>query len=498
MQNNYEKRATWGFISSYAVIKTFFWKVDIEIKDSYNIWDPNPLIEPPYPLNKILSSDKFYKWWVFRDSNWSPDFKLSAFEAIKFYNKWTENPPFFDWVISLDMEFLSILLDIYWEQKFWKITFTKDNYFYKLQVLSKNIDLHNFEKLKNRKNFIKPLLKNISLKILKEPLKITKTINWMEKLANEKHFQFFFSDDNLQNKIIKKWWDWEFNPKWEDYIHLNISNIWWRKSDRYIKTLYFYDVDFTWKEPIWNLKITSKHFWTKSLISDFYQAFYRIYLPRWIEIIEKKSTFKTENKIYEELNSKVISWIVQMKPWENFEINIKYKFPKIIKNSNYNLNIIPQAWWNWENWHISVKEKTDNIWIWTWFILRDNLAFFDWKISKNKLFKIKNSWDFTPPIIAWQKFISEDLIEINFSEKISEDFLQDLSNFEIKDLNIKNEKNDNVKINKVYLRGNNLYLELWNISFQTWEYYSLILKNIHDLYWNTTEPSPLKITVVQD
>jgi len=44
------------------------------------------------------------------------------------------------------------------------------------------------------------------------------------------------------------------------------------------------------------------------------------------------------------------------------------------------------------------------------------------------------------------------LIEINFSEKISEDFLKDEKNFQIKDLNIKNKNSEKIKISKKYIK----------------------------------------------
>ena len=187
-----------------------------------------------------------------------------------------------------------------------------------------------------------------------------------------------------------------------------------------------------------------------------------------------------------------------MQPWEETEISIKYKLPEIIKSENYNLHLITQAWWNWENWNVSVKEKTDNILEWNNFEIKENLAFFEWKIFQDKILNLKNLWDKTPPIIVWQKFIENNLIEINFSEKISEDFLKDEKNFFIKDLNVKNKISDEIKISEKYIKWNNLYLRLDWISYQKWEFYDLKISNIYDLSWNYTSENPKKITVVQN
>lgn len=499
MLNNSEIRPWWGFISSYAKVKFFLWIPTIEVKNSYDIWTPNPMIQPPYPYNKLLSEDKnTYKWRVFRDANLSPDFPTNVWNIISLYDKSNKKISNFDWVFSVDMQFLKSLLKISWEVEVqWK-KFNENNFFYQTQILSKDFDLHSIKDLKNRKNFLKPLIQNIFSKIKKNPEKIQNLLTQIEILANQKHIQAFFSDWDLEKKIENFWWAWKFFPKWEDYISVNISNIWWRKANRYIRKNYFYDLDFSWENPVWTLKIISKHLWTKSLISDFYQWYYKIYLPKWVEILDSKTNFKDKMRITQELNSTVIWGLVHMQPWEENQILLKYKLPKIVNSQNYNLNLITQSWWNWENWNVSVREKTDNILKSNDFETKENVAFFEWKIFKDKLLNLKNLWDKTQPIIVRQKFVKNDLIEINFSEKISDDFLEDEKNFSIKDLNIKNKISDKIKISKKYIKWNNLYLKLKWISYQKWEFYVVLIKNIHDLSWNYTSTNPKKITIVQN
>ena len=527
MLNNSEIRPWWWFISSFAEIDFFLWVPKITVKNSYDIWAPNPMITPPFPYDKLFWEDqKVYKWRVFRDANLSPDYPNSVAKIVELYEKWRWKVSNLDWVFSIDMEFLWSLLKISWAVKVdWKI-FNEKNYFYQTQILSKDLDLHSIKNLNSRKNFLKPLIAEISSKIFHNSLKNFNTINKffdeIKKLSDQKHIQLFFSDKNLEEKVKKLEWDWKFSPKWEDFIHINISNIWWRKADRYIRKNYFYDIDFTWKNPIWELKILVKHLWTKSLISDFYQAFYQIYLPKWVEILnfnEIKNNIKNQNnllknnlftnwfnqkywiKISEKLDSFVIWGLVQMNPWEEKEIIIKYKLPKIVNSKNYNLNLITQAWENWENWDISAREKTDNIWsiqnINKNIKITENVATFEWKIFQNTLLSLKDLWDKTQPIIVSQKFIENNLIKINFSEKISTDFLKNDENNK-KNILIKNIKtNKNIKISKKYLKWNNLFLKLENFEYKKWEFYEVILKNIHDLSWNYTSRRPLIITIVQ-
>lgn len=511
MLNNSELRPWWGFISSFAEVKFFFWFPNISIKNSYDIANPKILTEPPYPYNKLLAEDaENYFGRVFRDANLSPDFETNAKKAIELYQKWNElfwknweklEPKKIDWVFSVDMNFLKSLLKISWPVEVnWKI-FNENNFFYQTQILSKDFDLHSFEDLQNRKNFLKPLVKNIFHKILSQNIleNWKKILNEIEKLAQEKHIQIYFADEDLKKKVQNLWWDWNFHPQTEDYVSVNIANIWWRKADRYIRKNYFYDVDFTKENAVWTLKITAEHFWTKSLISDFYQAYYRIFLPKWVKILSVNWPFKDKKRIYEELNSTVIWGLIHMQPGEKIEILIKYELPKIVKKENYNLHLITQAWWNWENWKVSVKSETDKIWRQkdiSWknsFEIRENLAFFEKKISSDAILHLQNLWDKTWPIIVWQKFVDKNLIEINFSEKISKNFLKNEKNFSFFP---KNKPNQKIEIAKKYIKWNNLYLELKNFEYKKWEFYLLLIDWIRDLDWNWMSRNPVKITIV--
>lgn len=83
--NNTELRPAGGFIGAYAVVKVDkglpeLLKVEgTEILDNYA--NKNVLPEPPTPLKNYLKVEK----WFFRDSNWSPDFSISAAKALELY-----------------------------------------------------------------------------------------------------------------------------------------------------------------------------------------------------------------------------------------------------------------------------------------------------------------------------------------------------------------------------------------------------------------------------
>lgn len=105
-QNNHELRATGGFIGSYAimdvndgVVRRFF--VD-------GIFNPDGQLKaqiiPPKALQKVSAA------WSLHDSNWFPDFPVSAEKAIFFYEK--TGGPTVDGVITLTPTVMQKLLAV--------------------------------------------------------------------------------------------------------------------------------------------------------------------------------------------------------------------------------------------------------------------------------------------------------------------------------------------------------------------------------------------------
>ncbi|OGI25685.1 MAG: hypothetical protein A3E38_00050 [Candidatus Moranbacteria bacterium RIFCSPHIGHO2_12_FULL_54_9] len=105
-QNNNEMRATGGFIGSYAlmdvnngVVRRFFvdgiFNPDGQLKEN---------IVPPQAIQKVSAA------WSLHDSNWFPDFPVSAEKAIFFYEK--TGGPTVDGVIALTPTVMQKLLAV--------------------------------------------------------------------------------------------------------------------------------------------------------------------------------------------------------------------------------------------------------------------------------------------------------------------------------------------------------------------------------------------------
>jgi hypothetical protein len=83
VQNEDELRATGGFISGVVRVTVAKGQIrGLQFEDSYAVDDfSQPYPDPPEPLRAHMSADL----WVFRDSNWSPDFPTAARKAIELY-----------------------------------------------------------------------------------------------------------------------------------------------------------------------------------------------------------------------------------------------------------------------------------------------------------------------------------------------------------------------------------------------------------------------------
>lgn len=106
-QNSDELRPTGGFISSVgrvaiengAIISQTF-------EDSYAVDDFRfPYPDSPPELLTYMGSEM----WVFRDSNWSPDFPTSARDAVRLYQ--IGRPGRVDGVIAINMQAIPVLFD---------------------------------------------------------------------------------------------------------------------------------------------------------------------------------------------------------------------------------------------------------------------------------------------------------------------------------------------------------------------------------------------------
>ncbi|MCJ7549182.1 MAG: DUF4012 domain-containing protein, partial [Anaerolineae bacterium] len=105
--NEDELRPGGGFITGVGEIYIDRGRVaSMEFRDSYKVDDFSlPYPDPPDPFRKFMAIDL----WVFRDSNWSPDFPAAADRAISLYRP--GHPVEIDGVIGIDQIGVQMLVE---------------------------------------------------------------------------------------------------------------------------------------------------------------------------------------------------------------------------------------------------------------------------------------------------------------------------------------------------------------------------------------------------
>ncbi|MEA3339387.1 MAG: DUF4012 domain-containing protein [Chloroflexota bacterium] len=113
VQNDDELRPTGGFISGVARVVVEQGRiVNLTFEDSYAVDDFSKAYPvAPRPFREVMGPVP----WVFRDSNWSPDFPTSARMAVKLYRLRYEadgqHPAEVDGVVALDQRAIQLLVE---------------------------------------------------------------------------------------------------------------------------------------------------------------------------------------------------------------------------------------------------------------------------------------------------------------------------------------------------------------------------------------------------
>ncbi len=106
LQNNMELRPTGGFIGSFALATFSKGKlIDFTVYDTYTAdGQLKGYINPPNPIRDYLGEES----WYLRDSNWDPDFKVSAKRAEWFLDKSMDRKV--DGTVAVDLETIKSIL----------------------------------------------------------------------------------------------------------------------------------------------------------------------------------------------------------------------------------------------------------------------------------------------------------------------------------------------------------------------------------------------------
>lgn len=341
LQNNYELRATGGFMGSYAKLK-FFQGVltDFQIND---IYAPDGQlkghVEPPWPLEQAFQLGS----WKLRDSNWEPDFPLAAKQINWFFEKSKEEKA--DALIALNFLVIKDVIKIF-EPLFlpdYNLQIKADNFFFLAQ---QKAEKDFFPGSSQKKDFLASLSKKLLMEIEKADFNsLIKLIKELNKNLRQKQILLFFfqpslnkiaSQLNFTGEIKRKFFD---NDKViTDYFFLVDTNLGANKADFYIQKNVLQKIKKEGnilKNTI-TISYTNKSWLKNPNFTDFWggnhKNFLRLLLPLEAEIAQIKingKNFEGKKEIKEYKNKKVksLGFFVETPPLSQTLVEIEYQKP---------------------------------------------------------------------------------------------------------------------------------------------------------------------------
>ncbi len=226
LQNNHEMRATGGFIGSYAlmdvndgVVRRFFvdgiFNPDGQLKEK---------IVPPKAIQKVSTN------WSLHDSNWFPDFPVSAEKAIFFYEK--TGGPTADGVITLTPTVMQKLLAVIGPMTLpqYGLTVDADNF---IPVIQEQVEV-GYDKEENQpKKVLADLTALLIEKVfsLQDETTLYKIAEAFVEGLDEKQVLLYMRHDETQALIDEAGWSGRILPASKDYLSVIHTNINGYKTD---------------------------------------------------------------------------------------------------------------------------------------------------------------------------------------------------------------------------------------------------------------------------
>ncbi len=344
-QNNDEVRPTGGFIGSYAIIDindAYIEKVDVQ--DVYDLDGSfGGMVEPPEELKG------FVKNWRFRDSNYSPDFPISAKKARWFLE--LEGGPSVDTVIAINQGLLKDLLEITGP--------VQVGDFGALDAMNYNLLLTYVIEGKiwgaeDPKHILKVFVPAFKQAILKED-NVGQVAAKLYKAVQQKHILMYSTDDKVQKFFETFGFSGKvhISAEGEDYISVINSSIGGSKSDKFIEEKISHHTDIDKQGNIINsVKIERTHLWDDAVYDRWESMLQpyglslgdlpphivdvlgrgrnkvnmRIYVPEGSVLIESND-LDLQSKYDKELKKNYFFSIMEVHADESASLDIKYKLP---------------------------------------------------------------------------------------------------------------------------------------------------------------------------
>ncbi len=255
--NNTELRPGGGFIGTFGILKMLNGDITVlETRDSYAIdglaqTGGSYHQDPPPPLGRYNATSN----WFFRDANWSPDFAVSAQEALRLYGLELASitpevraaagvsSQTFDGVIGLTPNVIQALLGVTGPITIGSQTFSSDNvtdkieYQVEVQYFGEGVPEH------QRKEIIADLMNELKTRLFSLSLSdASRLISVFETLIQEKQLVFMSGNQDVEDTLTKVGWGGRVISPTGDIQFLVDANLASLKSDPKVSRAMQYEI----------------------------------------------------------------------------------------------------------------------------------------------------------------------------------------------------------------------------------------------------------------
>ncbi len=503
-QNNNELRPAGGFITAVGIMKfkNGIFK-GVEIKDVYGGTDQHKYIEPPYPLNEFLDKGGKKISYSFRDANFYPDFADSA-ESLEQMFRLVNEEVKIDGIFAVNYSLLEDLLAEIGPLGVAGVVFDKDSLFMKLEYMVNNIDRHDVDELKNRKNILQDFSGELIKKMMSNPLLVKDLLAVANESLRKKDIQLYFKNESLEQIAVSHGWSGQW-PKLvgADFLALNGANLGGLKSDRYMnrEVNYFVKIEESGDAEKYKLKartaVKMQHFGLENVpISSDYEGYLRLYLPRKSRVTATDTEGLEKLSQHNEDALRVLEGMIKLKPGEEKTFAYEYDLPaEIVAGEKYSLFIPKQSGTKNDLYTVIVQLPVGYEIESDTFEARENFAVYRGSPEKdlNLSFTFKKSK--YPPYVLYQNIDALNKVRVSFNEEMGD---LDTANFEITDTDEKVASHtDSIKVFSLEQEGQSVILNIEGMTLQNEERYNLVVKGVKDVDGDMIEPNPRVVTLVQ-
>ena len=241
-QNDDELRPTGGFITGVGLIQVEGGRVThLSFADSYTVDDfSKPYPEPPRPLWDYMLAEL----WLFRDSNWTPDFPTAARQVAYFYEYGAGQAT--DGVIALDTQALRLLVEALEPLRIPGAAepITGDNVVdWIRQARGGAPPREEFgDWWKQRKDFMGPLALALRSRLEKGEVDWPTLARAVEQGLQEKHILVYVADPEAAALLSRQGWDGAVSSPAGDYLLVVDSNLGFNKVNPLVDEMLEYRV----------------------------------------------------------------------------------------------------------------------------------------------------------------------------------------------------------------------------------------------------------------